>query len=215
MKTFKNWLLSGLLFLVVSTVFSQGKITGTITDGQNSLPGTNVAVKGTKTGTSTDFDGKFSINTTANSGEIVISFIGYDAKTVKFTVSNGGTTNLGTIVLTATSNELSEVIITSGVVDIAKDRKTPVAVSTIKAAEIQEKLGSQEFPEILVNTPSVYATKAGGGFGDSRINIRGFDQRNIAVMINGVPVNDMENSAVYWSNWAGLSDVTSAMQVQR
>ena len=48
--------------MVVSTVFSQGKITGTITDGQNSLPGTNVAVKGTKTGTSTDFDGKFTIN---------------------------------------------------------------------------------------------------------------------------------------------------------
>jgi outer membrane receptor for Fe3+-dicitrate len=61
----------------------------------------------------------------------------------------------------------------------------------------------------------VYATKSGGGFGDSRINIRGFDQKNIAVLINGVPVNDMENSAVYWSNWAGLSDVTSAMQVQR
>jgi len=215
MKTFKNWLLSGLLFMVVSTVFSQGKITGTITDGQNSLPGTNVAVKGTKIGASTDFDGKFTINTTANSGELVISFIGYDAKTVKFAVSNGGTTNLGTIVLMATSNELNEVIITSGVVDIAKDRKTPVAVSTIKAAEIQEKLGSQEFPEILANTPSVYATKSGGGFGDSRINIRGFDQRNIAVMINGMPVNDMENSAVYWSNWAGLSDVTSAMQVQR
>ncbi len=61
----------------------------------------------------------------------------------------------------------------------------------------------------------MYATKAGGGFGDSRINVRGFDQRNTAVMINGVPVNDMENGAVYWSNWAGLSDVTSAMQVQR
>jgi len=215
MKTFKNWLLSGLLFMVVSTVFSQGKITGKITDGQNSLPGANVAVKGTKIGASTDFDGKFSINTTANSGELVISFIGFDAKTVKFSVATGGTTNLGTIVLAATANELSEVIITSGVVDIAKDRKTPVAVSTIKASEIQEKLGSQEFPEVLVNTPSVYATKAGGGFGDSRINIRGFDQRNVAVMINGVPVNDMENSAVYWSNWAGLSDVTSAIQVQR
>lgn len=201
--------------MVVSTVFSQGKITGTITDGQNSLPGTNVAIKGAKIGTSTDFDGKFSINTTANSGELAISFIGYDAKTVKFSVSTGGTTDLGTIVLTATSNELSEVIVTSGVIDMAKDRKTPVAVSTIRAAEIQEKLGTQEFPEILKNTPSVYVTKQGGGFGDSRINIRGFDQKNIAVMINGVPVNDMENSSVYWSNWAGLSDVTSAMQVQR
>jgi len=215
MKTMKNWLLSGLMFLVVSMVFSQGKVTGTVTDGQGFLPGANVAIKGTTTGASTDFDGKFSINTSAKSGELVISFIGYENKIVKFSVSNGATTNLGTIVLTADSNQLEEIVVTSGVVDIAKDRKTPVAVSTIKAAEIQEKLGTQEFPEILKNTPSVYVTKQGGGFGDSRINIRGFNQNNIAVMINGVPVNDMENSAVYWSNWAGLSDVTSAMQVQR
>ena len=34
-------------------------------------------------------------------------------------------------------------------------------------------------------------------------------------MINGIPVNDMENGWVYWSNWAGLSDVTSKLQVQR
>ena len=112
------------------------------------------------------------------------------------------------------SKDIEQVVLT-GVADIAKDRKTPVAVSTIKEAVIVEKLGNQEFPEVLNTTPSVYATKAGGGFGDSRINVRGFDQRNTAVMINGVPVNDMENGAVYWSNWAGLSDVTSAMQVQR
>lgn len=211
----KNWLLTGLLFLVVSTVFSQGKITGTISDGRGSLPGANVAVKGTKIGASTDFDGKFSVTTSVNSGQLVISFVGFEEKTIKFSVSNGGTANLGTIVLTENSNELSEIVVKSTVIDIAKDRKTPVAVSTIKAAEIQEKLGSQEFPEILANTPSVYATKSGGGFGDSRINIRGFSQNNIAVMINGMPVNDMENSAVFWSNWAGLSDVTSAMQVQR
>jgi len=215
MKTMKNWLLSGLLFLMVSTAFSQGKITGTITDGQGTLPGANVAIKGTKTGVSADFDGKFSINTTVSSGELVISFIGFEPKTVKFSVAEGTTKNLGTIVLTSNSNELDEIVVTSSILDIAKDRKTPVAVSTIKASEIQERLGSQEFPEILANTPSVYVTKQGGGFGDARINIRGFDQRNIAVMINGVPVNDMENGAVYWSNWAGLSDVTSAMQVQR
>jgi outer membrane cobalamin receptor len=34
-------------------------------------------------------------------------------------------------------------------------------------------------------------------------------------MINGVPMNDMEWGGVYWSNWAGLSDVTRSMQVQR
>jgi outer membrane cobalamin receptor len=211
MKTMKNWLLTGLMFLIVSTAFAQGKVSGTVTDGKGSLPGANIVIKGTKIAVSTDFDGKFSINTTANSGELVISFIGYKSKTVKF----NGAANVGTITLVADDNQLQEIVVRSSVVDVAKDRKTPVAVSTIKAAEIQEKLGSQEFPEILANTPSVYATKSGGGFGDSRINIRGFDQKNIAVLINGVPVNDMENSSVYWSNWAGLSDVTSAMQVQR
>jgi len=215
MKTMKNWLLTGLLFMIVSTAFSQNKITGTITDGALSLPGANAAVKGSSDAGSSDFDGKFTITTSATSGQIVVSYLGYESKTVSFTVVTGGTINLGVITLSSNSNELSEIVVKSSTVDIAKDRKTPVAVSTIRAAEIQEKLGSQEFPEILKNTPSVYTTKSGGGFGDSRISIRGFDQKNIAVMINGMPVNDMEGGTVYWSNWAGLSDVTSAMQVQR
>lgn len=214
MKTMKNWLLSGLLFLMVSTVFSQGKITGTITDGQSTLPGANVAIAGTSASISTAFDGKFTIESNTNSGQLIISYIGYASQTIDFAISNG-TANIGNIVLVSNSNELNEIVVKSGVVDLVKDRKTPVAVSTIKASEIQAKLGTQEFPEILKNTPSVYAVKGGGGFGDSRISIRGFSQNNIAVMINGVPVNDMENSSVYWSNWAGLSDVTSAMQVQR
>ncbi|MFG4004395.1 TonB-dependent receptor [Flavobacterium aquidurense] len=215
MKTMKNWLLTGLLFMIVSTAFSQGKITGMITDGSGSLPGANVVLKGSTTATSTDFDGKFTLSATTSTGEIVISFLGYENKTVKFSVSGGSTTNLGTIVLTSNSNELSEIVVKSSTVDIAKDRKTPVAVSTIRASEIQAKLGNMEIPELLKSTPSVYTTKSGGGFGDSRITIRGFSQNNVAVMVNGMPVNDMENGAVYWSNWAGLADVTSYIQVQR
>ena len=217
MKNFKKWSFTAVLFMMVSVVFSQGKITGTVIDSElkGSLPGATVSVKGTQNAAATDMDGKFTLTVTAASGQLVISYVGFDAKTINFSVSGGKTVDLGSIVLTSNANSLDEVVVKSSVVDVAKDRKTPVAVSTIKAAEIQEKLGSQEFPEILANTPSVYATKSGGGFGDSRINIRGFDQKNIAVLINGVPVNDMENSSVYWSNWAGLSDVTSAMQVQR
>lgn len=127
----------------------------------------------------------------------------------------GSAFSFAQVVKKDTLNQLEEIVVKSKVIDVAKNRKTPVAVSTIKASEIQQKLGNLEFPEVLANTPSVYTSKSGGGFGDSRITVRGFDQKNIAVLINGVPVNDMENSAVYWSNWAGLSDVTSAMQVQR
>ncbi|MFC7346623.1 TonB-dependent receptor [Chryseobacterium zhengzhouense] len=112
------------------------------------------------------------------------------------------------------SKDIEEVIL-RGVTDIAKDRKTPVAVSTIKAAQILERQGNQELVELLNTTPSVYATKGGGGFGDSQIVMRGFESRNIAVMVNGMPVNDMEGGTVYFSNWTGLSDVTSFMQVQR
>ena len=58
-----------------------------------------------------------------------------------------------------------------------KERKTPVAMSTVNAKQISEVYGgSAELPEVLKVTPGVYATKTGGGVGDSRINIRGFDQ---------------------------------------
>ena len=210
-------LFSIMFLLVATTMFSQGKIKGTVSDSElnGALPGVNVLVKGSTTGASTDIDGKFLLNTTATSGQVVISYVGFQSQTVSFSVKKGETVDLGSIKLVSNSNQLEEVVVKSNLIDIAKDRKTPVAVSTIRASEIQQKLGNQEFPEILKNTPSVYASKSGGGFGDSRVVIRGFDQKNIAVMINGVPVNDMENSSVYWSNWAGLSDVTSAMQVQR
>lgn len=53
------------------------------------------------------------------------------------------------------------------------------------------------------------------GFGDSQIFLRGFDQTNIGVLLNGQPVNGMEDGRVYWSNWAGIADIANAVQVQR
>ena len=110
---------------------------------------------------------------------------------------------------------LEEVVVSSGIIDVAKERETPIAVSTITAREVQLKVGNMEFPEIMNKTPGVYATKQGGGYGDSRISLRGFDQRNTSFLINGQPVNDMENGWVYWSNWAGLTEVASGIQIQR
>src|SRR6218665_798263 len=217
MKTRRSNYFIGLFILMVSLAYSQGKVKGSILDSDfnSGLPGVNVTVKGSSEAAVTDADGKFIITTQKASGQLTITFIGFESKTVNFTVANNATVDLGTINLKPESNLLEEIVVKSTVIDVAKDRKTPVAVSTIRAAEIQQKLGNQEFPDILANPPSVYATKSGGGFGDSRVTIRGFAQENIAIMINGMPVNDMENGRVFWSNWAGLSDVTSAMQVQR
>ncbi|ATA89969.1 TonB-dependent receptor [Capnocytophaga stomatis] len=212
----KNWVLNLALILLSSMTYAQGIVTGTVIDGElnTPLPGANVVIRGTTKGVSSDMDGKFSLQVESNSGTLEISYIGFVTQRVNYTLS-GGKANVR-VVLQPDAQDLGEVVVTgSSLLDIAKERKTPVAVSTVKAAEIVERLGNKEFPEILNRTPSVYATKGGGGFGDSKINIRGFANENIAVMVNGMPVNDMENGRVYWSNWAGLSDVTSAMQVQR
>ncbi len=196
-----------------TTIMAQSTIKGVVIDAEfNSvLPGANVVEKGTTNGVSTDFDGKFTLKTQKASGEVIISYVGYGSVTLPF----NGDTNLGEITI-STDNSLQEVVINaSGNIDLVVDRKTPIAVSTVTAKEIALKAGNMEFPEIMNKTPSVYATKQGGGYGDSRITLRGFDQRNTSYLINGQPVNDMENGWVFWSNWQGLTDVASGIQIQR
>lgn len=198
------------------TLYSQGGISGTVVDdNREPLIGASVIARnnaGGTFGTITDIDGSFVIgNLVDGTYTLSISYTGFETTEKEVTVS-GSVVDLGAISLTFGAVGLTEVNV---IASVAIDRRTPVAVSTLKGDQIEATVGNQEYVEVLRSTPSIYATKGGGGYGDSRINVRGFDQRNTAVMINGIPVNDMENGWVYWSNWAGLSDVTSTMQVQR
>ena len=198
------------LLMVFTTMTGYSQISGTVIDEEANqpLPGATVVIKGTQIGTTTDFDGLFSISEAKAGDILVITFIGFDA------AEEEAYDGMEVILQTAL-NQLSEVVVTSGVIDVAKVRETPVAVSAISVSEITLKTGNLEFPEIMNKTPGVYATKQGGGYGDSRISLRGFDQRNTSFLINGQPVNDMENGWVYWSNWQGLTDVASGIQIQR
>jgi hypothetical protein len=117
---------------------------------------------------------------------------------------------------TVKNTQLEEVVIVGkGLMDLAKDRKTPIAVSSISAAEIQSKVGSADITQTMVNSPSVYVGGQAGGFGDSRISVRGFQQDNTAFLLNGQPINGMEDGKMYWSNWSGLSDIANGIQIQR
>lgn len=201
-----------MLCLVIGYVASAETIvSGTIIDEQDQpLIGGSVIVLGTTQGTSTDLDGSFKL--TVREGEkIQISYLNY--KTLTFDVEkNQATQDLGIIKMKPEVIAMEDIVISQSV---AIQRRTPVAVATVPVQEIELKIGGQEFPEVLKSTPGVYVTKDGGGYGDSKINMRGFKSANVAVMINGVPVNDMEWGGLYWSNWAGLSDVTRSMQTQR
>ena len=207
-----HFLLVAVLSVFSAATFAQTTVRGQLVDSETGEPlvGAAVMVEGTSQGTVTDIDGYFK-QSVAQGGTLVFKYVGFKDLKKKIT-QKGASVDLGTIKMEPDAVMLADVTITSS---IAVARKTPVAVSTIDPVFIEEKLGTQEFPEILKSTPGIYATKDGGGFGDSKINIRGFKSENSAMMVNGVPMNGMENNKVYWSNWSGLSDVTRSIQVQR
>ena len=212
-------LLALALFLTSATIFAQGTITGTVIDSDmnSPLPGASVVVAGTQTGTTTDFDGKFEIRVTNATGTLEITYVGFESRSIRFNVTGGQTQDLGRIVLGVDADALAEVVVVgSGLIDLERDRKTPIAVSTIGRTEIQAKaVGNVELAEAMKNTPSVYVSNQAGGFGDSQMFLRGFDQTNTAFLLNGQPINGMEDGRMYWSNWSGMADVANAIQIQR
>lgn len=199
------------LMLATTTLYAQNyTVSGVVSNTQTGekLLGANVILVGTNLGAATDADGNYSISAPSGTYTLRCSYIGYATQEVEVDLNNNTEVNFD---LTVTEFTLS----LSVIADRAKERETPVAFSNVSKKDMELMLGSQDLPMVMNTTPSVYATHQGGGAGDARINVRGFNQRNVAIMINGVPVNDMENGWVYWSNWDGVGDATSSIQMQR
>ena len=203
---YRNLLVS---VLMISGLVAQS-IVGTVTDASSKpLEGANVIVVGTDLGAVSDKDGSYLVDVLPGEYNVIVSFIGYKSSTQSVVI---GEDNVNVdFELTIDALTLTDVEVLAS----RASETTPVAYTNVSKEEMEIRLGSQDIPLILNTTPSVYATGQGGGAGDARINIRGFNQRNVAVMINGVPQNDMENGWVYWSNWDGVGDATSSIQVQR
>jgi iron complex outermembrane recepter protein len=206
-----NRIFSLLFFLFTTSIIAQnGEIKGTIKDvttGETVVGAT--VMYGPGKGTLTDINGNFSIKIdSAGTYNLIISYVGFEPQKMKVKVGDKPVV----VNFDLKQNALEEVEV---VADVAKTRETPIAFSNVSAKQIEEELGTKDVPMVLNTTPGAYATEQGGGSGDSRINMRGFDQRYIAVMVDGVPVNDMENGSVYWSNWDGLGGITRSIQVQR
>lgn len=204
-------LFSVFAVIVVAHVFacvaSALNCKGTVVDenGEPIIGASIVVTNGSPLGT-TDVDGNFSVNVPSSAKSLTFSYVGCKSKEL------APKANMGRITLETASEILADVVVTQS---LARTRQTPVALSQVSGPEIEVKLGTQELPEVLKTTPGVWATKDGGGFGDAKINMRGFKSENVAVLVNGIPINDMEWGGVYWSNWAGLGDVASSIQTQR
>ena len=198
-----------ILVFTSANLSAQQTVSGTVRDASTTegLVGAIIIVDDGKLyHTNADLDGNYKLTLPNGNYLLKVKYTGYVTDSVQLKVAGKNISHN----FSCSSKTLKEVEIIS---DVAIDRKTPVAFSNINENKIKEEAGGRDITMLLNSTPGAYATEQGGGAGDSRVNIRGVDQRNVGVMVDGVPMNDMENGQVYWSNWSGLSDVTRTMQV--
>lgn len=88
--------------------------------------------------------------------------------------------------------------------------------SNLPTNEIRRIQSAVDIPILLEDIPGVYSySDAGNGIGYTYLKIRGFDQRRVAVLVNGIPLNDPEDHQVYWVDMPDLASSVEDVQVQR
>lgn len=98
----------------------------------------------------------------------------------------------------------------------AEERKSPAPFFNIGEDIVRKTYAAEDVPMFLNMAPSVISySQNGNGIGYSNLTMRGFDQRRISVMINGIPQNDPEDHNVYWVDFPDLAESLESIQVQR
>lgn len=98
----------------------------------------------------------------------------------------------------------------------ATERETPVTFTDVGRGFLTQRYSMQDVPVLLAEQPSMISFSDGGnGVGYNFIFLRGFDQRRLSIMVNGVPQNDPEDHNVYWIDFPDLLASASSVQIQR
>ncbi|NOX37467.1 MAG: TonB-dependent receptor [Calditrichaeota bacterium] len=204
------------LLLTFSVIGAQtGKIIGVVKDDvtRNPLAGANVYLKDTRMGTTTDEDGTFLLeNIAEGSYELIVDFLGYKTFQKTVTVKKDETVQLEILLVPAIIPGEEVVVLGTR----AEERKTPVVFTTLDREYIREVHTVEDIPMMLTEIPNVFAySDAGNGTGYSYLKVRGFDQKRIGVMINGIPLNDPEDHQVYWVDMPDFAESLQDIQFQR
>ena len=182
MKTKFNGILTLLLALVVQISFAQEKtVSGTVSDTSGALPGVSVLIKGTTTGTETDFDGKYSIK--AKAGDVLsFSYLGY--KTVEKTVGASNTVN---VTMEEDANVLDEVVVTA--LGIKREKQSlGFAQQTVKSENLVRSRETDISNALAGKVAGVQFQGApSSGFGNSSIRLRG--DSNVLYIVDNIKVS--------------------------
>ena len=179
-----------LLFAGLQVVLAQRTITGRVADSQGQpLIGVTVLVKGTTIGTTTDVDGKFSIQVPDDQSTLQLSYIGYTQQDV--VVGSQATVN---VAMEESSLMMGEVVVTA--LGIKREAKTlGYATAVVSQIQLTENRSSNTLGTLQGKVSGVNITQFGTGpAGSTRIRIRGnsaFQGANLPLLvINGVPIDN-------------------------
>ena len=201
-----------VMLLLPAFAFAQNSVSGTVTDKDSGQPlvGVNVVVEGTTMGAASGADGSYSVSGVPDgSYTVTAKYIGYADQSASVSLSGSGET---------ANFQLESSAINLGMVDVLASRNYQtlgMSGSQFTSQELELRLGSRGMPQALSTLPNVFVEQNGGGYDDENVWVRGFDDRYTSYLINGVPMNDMENGNLYFSNWSVLADVGTDIEVQR
>ncbi|WP_010230019.1 SusC/RagA family TonB-linked outer membrane protein [Gillisia marina] len=210
-----NGILTLLLAFVVQFTFAQDKtVTGTVTDDAGlPLPGVNIVVKGTNSGTQTDFDGNYSISAQAQN-TLVFSFIGFAKQEIVV-----GTQSLINVSLGADAAALDEVIVV-GYGSTRRELSTS-AISTVTAEDIEDFVPSTSVDNILQGQAAgVQVTAANGRPGNTAfVQIRGVGSINASTtplyIVDGTPIDASDVANINPGDIASFSILKDAATVSK
>ncbi|MGI9549971.1 MAG: TonB-dependent receptor [Aurantibacter sp.] len=196
------WLTTGLL--AQEFTFS-GKV---IDDKKLPLPGASIVVQGSALGTTSDFDGNFSITLPKGEYEFVVSVVS-EPKYIKVNLNKD---RYMVINMFEVPVALDEVFVSA----VRATNESPVTFSNLSKEAIKPRNLGQDIPILMNFLPSVVTTSdAGAGIGYTGIRVRGSDATRVNVTINGIPYNDSESHGTFWVNMPDFASSTENLQLQR
>ncbi|HPE82630.1 MAG: outer membrane beta-barrel protein [Aequorivita sp.] len=181
------------MFLIQISFSQTGVVSGVINDGEYNdvLSFANVIVKGTQTGTTSDFDGKFNLKLEAGTYTLVFSFVGYQTKEITEVKINSGQTTTVDVTLNASTGQLDEVVVTTTArknteASVLSIQKNSVSLMDGLSLESIKKTGASDVAAAVQNVPGV--SVQGGKY----VYVRGLGDRYTKSILNGMEVPGLD-----------------------
>ncbi len=210
-RPFQTPIFFTVFFVMSLMAFSQEQFTvsGAVTMNQNPLPGVNVIIKGTKSGTQTDLEGKYKLQLDEGNHTLLFSYIGSETIEKSFVLNQELVLD---VALKEAAESLDEILVQA----IRVDATSPITHTNVDKEELEKRNLGQDLPVLLNYLPSVVTTSdAGAGVGYTGIRVRGINSQSTNVTINGIPYNDAESLGTFWVNLGDFASSVESLQLQR